>query len=96
MDGMLLIPVESGKNRIELKYVAPGQKTGAVISLCALLVLAAFILATRKKVLKSEKAEEVAGYAAYVVFAVLYYAFLILLFVIPVLYYLWSIFIGSV
>lgn len=88
MDGMLSIPVENGKNSIELKYVAPGQKQGLIMSVCALMIMVAFWLLTKKKMLATDKAETVAGYVAYVVFISVFVAVVVLLFAIPVLYYL--------
>ncbi len=86
IDGMLSIPVEKGNDSIVLKYVAPGQKTGAIISLCGLVVLVAFWLLTKKEILSTERMEGVAGMLAYIVFVVVFIAFQVILFVIPALH----------
>lgn len=87
IDGMLSIPVEEGKNRIELTYTAPGRRAGAVISMGTLLALAAFVLITRKTEIRAQKFMHIAGFVAYAVYAVLFLAFLVLFFVIPVFYF---------
>lgn len=94
LDGMLSIPVVEGKNDIKLRYTAPGQKAGAVLSICGLLALAAFVF-VRKKIVIPEKAADLAGYAAYTVFVGAFIIFFIALFVIPTLFYLRAVFIGT-
>lgn len=95
MNGMLLIPVESGKNNIELKYVASGRKAGIAVSLSTLLILVVFVWLTWKGKLSIQRGEELAAYAAYAVFLVLYWAFVVAMFVIPLLYYLRDVFTTS-
>ena len=95
LDGMLSIPVVEGKNDIKLRYTAPGQKAGAVLSICGLLALAAFVF-VRKKIVIPEKAADLVGYAAYTAFVGAFILFIIALFVIPTLFYLRAIFIGTV
>lgn len=95
IDGMLSIPVESGKNEIKLSYVAPGRKAGGILSAITLAALIAFVAVRRKREIRAEKAADIAGYIAYAVFAAVFTIFLIALFVIPVLFYLRSIFIAS-
>lgn len=92
MDGMLSIPVEKGKNSIELKYVAPGRNAGAILSICTLIVLIAFVILNQKGKIRADKLARIAGYVAYVVFAVLFLTFVFLLFVVPVLFYLKGLF----
>ncbi|MCI9537067.1 MAG: YfhO family protein [Eubacterium sp.] len=94
LDGMLSIPVVEGKNDIKLRYTAPGQKAGAVLSICGLLALAAFVF-VRKKIVIPEKAADLAGYVAYTVFVGAFIIFFIALFVIPTLFYLRAVFIGT-
>ncbi|MCI8962220.1 MAG: YfhO family protein [Eubacterium sp.] len=94
LDGMLSIPVVEGKNDIKLRYIAPGQKVGAVLSICGLLALATFVFA-RKKIVIPERAADLVGYAAYTVFVGAFILFIIALFVIPTLFYLRAIFIGT-
>lgn len=94
IDGMLSIPVVKGKNDIRLKYTAPGQKAGAVLSICALLALAAFVF-VRKKVVIPERVLELAGYAAYVIFIGAFIIYFVTLFVIPTLFYLRAVFIAT-
>lgn len=94
LDGMLSIPVVEGKNDIKLRYTAPGQKAGAVLSICGLLALAAFVF-VRKKIVIPEKAADLAGYAAYTVFVGAFIIFIIALFVIPTLFYLRAVFIAT-
>ncbi len=94
LDGMLSIPVVEGRNEIRLRYHAPGQKTGMVLSICGLLALAAFVFARRKAVIP-EKLESLAGYVAYAVFVGAFIIFFIALFVIPTLFYLRAVFIGT-
>lgn len=94
LDGMLSIPVVEGKNDIKLRYTAPGQKVGAVLSICGLLALAALVIA-RKKIVIPERVADLAGYAAYTVFVGMFILFIIVLFVIPTLFYLRAVFIGT-
>lgn len=94
LDGMLSIPVVEGKNDIKLRYTAPGQKVGAVLSICGLLALAALVFA-RKKIVIPERVADLAGYAAYTVFVGMFILFIIALFVIPTLFYLRAVFIGT-
>lgn len=93
IDGMLSIPVETGRNTIELDYSSPGRKTGAILSICTFAVLAAFVWLTKKRKIEEKKVTRIAGYAAYAVFTVLFLVFFILLFDIPILYYIRSVFI---
>lgn len=95
IDGMLSIPVEAGKNEIELKFVAPGRTTGGILSGITLILLAGFVAVRKKREIKAEKAADIAGHIAYAVFAAVFTIFLIVLFVIPVLFYLRGIFIAS-
>lgn len=85
IDGMLSVPVEAGEDTIVLKYVAPGQGLGGIISVCALLVLVAFYVADKKRILQMARVTNVCGSIAYVVFVAVFAAFLVILFVIPVL-----------
>lgn len=94
LDGMLSIPVVEGKNDIKLRYTAPGQKVGAVLSICGLLALTALVIA-RKKIVIPERVADLAGYAAYTVFVGMFILFIIALFVIPTLFYLRAVFIGT-
>ena len=94
LDGMLSIPVVEGKNDIKLRYTAPGQKVGAVLSICGLLALAALVFA-RKKIVIPERVADLAGYATYTVFVGMFILFIIALFVIPTLFYLRAVFIGT-
>ncbi len=94
LDGMLSLPVVEGKNNIKLRYTAPGQKVGAVLSICGLLALAALVFA-RKKIVIPERVADLAGYAAYTVFVGMFILFIITLFVIPTLFYLRAVFIGT-
>ncbi len=85
--GMISIPVEKGKNnKIELSYHVPGRTAGVLLSLGTLILIVAVWVIGKKKKFDGERPAYVAGYAAYVVFAVLYAAFLAIMFVIPVLY----------
>lgn len=86
VDGMLSVPVEAGTDTIVLKYVAPGQELGGMISLCALVVLVAFCVADKKRILPMERVTNVCGSIAYVVFVAVFAAFLVILFAIPVFY----------
>lgn len=95
IDGMLSIPVEEGKNEIELSYVAPGRKAGGILSAITLAALIAFVAVRRKKEIRAEKAANIAGYIAYAVFAAAFTVFLVVLFVIPTLFYLRGLFIAS-
>lgn len=95
MDGMLSIPVEAGKNEIKLSYVAPGRTTGGILSAITLILLTALVAVRRKKEIKAEKTAYIAGHVAYAVFAAVFTIFIIVLFVIPVLFYLRNIFIAS-
>lgn len=95
IDGMLSIPVTEGKNSIQLKYVAPGRTMGAALSVCALVIIAAFVFITKKKVINIEKISTIAGYVAYAIFAVLFAAFIIVLFVIPTMFWLKDVFFVS-
>lgn len=65
-----------------------------VLSICGLLALAAFVFARRKAVIP-EKLESLAGYVAYAVFVGAFIIFFIALFVIPTLFYLRAVFIGT-
>ncbi|MCI8365694.1 MAG: YfhO family protein [Eubacterium sp.] len=94
LDGMLSIPVVQGKNDIKLRYTAPGQKVGAALSVIGLLALAALVFA-RKKMVIPERVADLAGYAAYTVFVGAFILFIIALFVIPTLFYLRAVFIGT-
>lgn len=94
MDGMISIPVHKGKNEISLSYHAPGQNMGMVLTVCGLLALAAFVFAKKKAVIP-ERLEDLAGYAAYIVFIAVFIIFFVALFVIPTLYYLRAVFIGT-
>ncbi|MCL1904430.1 MAG: YfhO family protein [Oscillospiraceae bacterium] len=42
------IPVEAGGNNIEMRFISPGFIPGAIISLCAVVSLLAFLLVLRK------------------------------------------------
>lgn len=97
-DGMISIPVVQGENTIELTYHADGRSTGAVISILTLLLVVAFVVASKKwaKVMvRAEKAEEIVSYVAYGVFAVMFIAVVVLLFVIPLMYYVRSVWVGT-
>lgn len=94
LDGMLSIPVVEGRNDIRLIYTAPGQKAGAVLSVIGVLALAALVFA-RKKMVIPERVADLAGYAAYTVFVGAFILFIIALFVIPTLFYLRAVFIGT-
>lgn len=95
IDGMLSIPVVQGENHIELTYVAPGRKTGAVLSVCALLGLIVFVLLDKKGKIPDGRLIAAAAHVAYVVLLLLFLVFVILFFAIPTWFYLRGIFIAS-
>lgn len=84
--GMVSVPVEQGDNTIVMKYVAPGQRTGTMISLVALVIFVAFWLLTKKGILSTEKVEGYVGIVAYVVFIAVSVAYAVILYVIPIVY----------
>lgn len=88
VDGMLSVPVSKGKCRIELRYTAPGRSAGAVVSSVVLLALAGFVLLDKKKKIGEAKAIRIAEYAACGLFLLLFAAFLVVMFVIPLFHHL--------
>lgn len=98
MDGMLSIPVKQGANEIVLSYVPDGQGRGAVLSILVLLLLAAVTVLQKKTKIfeeKESKPVQILGQIAYVVFAALFLAVVILLFAVPALYRVRDVWIGS-
>lgn len=93
--GMLSVPVVQGDNEISLRYRADGRQTGAVISLLTLLVIVAFVVVSMKKGIHAEKLEGILSCVAYMVFAVLFVAVVVILFVIPLMYYLRRVWVGT-
>ena len=98
MDGMLSIPVKQGANEIVLSYVPDGQGRGAVLSILVLILLAAVTVLQKKTKIfagKESKLVQILGQIAYVVFAALFLAVVILLFAVPALYRIRDVWIGS-
>lgn len=93
--GMLSIPVENGKNSICLKYSAPGHTTGVILFVVALILSIAFVFVTRKTKLDLDPVADMAGLIAYGIFVMAFVVVMVVLFAIPILYYLRAIFIAS-
>ena len=43
-DCLICIPLEDGENQIQMTYTAPGLRTGIMLSVLGIIVLAAFAL----------------------------------------------------
>lgn len=94
LDGMVSVPVEQGSDHIVLKYHASGRSSGMVISLLTMIMCVAVLLTEKSTKIISEKVFAVLGGIAYEIFAVIFSVFMALMFAMPILQYLKTIFIN--
>lgn len=95
IDGMLSVPVEKGTDNIVLRYTPDGRKTGAVISVIALIMcLGCAYLLKKGRITQDQKGVVILSGIAYEIFGILFAVFVALLFAVPALYYLKGIFIS--
>jgi uncharacterized membrane protein YfhO len=87
IDGMVSIPVQEGDVTISLNYVSPGRHMGLLITLVALFLLVGYVLLDKQGRLKEGKLITVVQTVAWVIFGIVYFALVVIYFVIPFIYH---------
>jgi uncharacterized membrane protein YfhO len=87
IDGMVSIPVQEGDVTISLTYVSPGRYRGLLITLVALFLLVGYVVLDKRGQMKEGTLLTVVQTVAWVIFGIVYFALVVIYFVIPFIYH---------